>query len=115
MSSRRFADFCALSVLALKLSVYFTPPPPPQARMDLEPLVRLASRALPVDPLTSLLPRLTHIVLECSSFTRDPWCLGELLLMGGSLTRLEISWDTALWAPGQNMQEWEALQVGFRV
>jgi hypothetical protein len=47
-----------------------------------------------------------------ATFTRDPWPLGPELRKLPGLKDLSFEWDTALWAPGQTMHEWEALSVG---
>lgn len=83
---------------------------PVQARMDVEPLVRLESRLVSLEPLALGLPQLTRLAIHDATFTRDPWPLSQLLWLTG-LKGLEVAWDTGLWAPGQVLQEAEALQV----
>lgn len=83
---------------------------PVQARMDVEPLVRLESRLVSLEPLALGLPQLTRLAIHDATFTRDPWPLSQLLWLPG-LKGLEVAWGTGLWAPGQVLQEAEALQV----
>jgi hypothetical protein len=82
----------------------------PQARMDVEPLVRLELRLVSLEPLAAGLPQLTRLVLADATFTREPWALSQLAWLKG-LRGLVVAWDTGLWAPGQVLQEGEALQV----
>jgi hypothetical protein len=78
--------------------------------MDVEPLVRLESRLVSLEPLAAGLPQLTRLVLADACFTREPWALSQLAWLKG-LRGLAVAWDTGLWAPGQVLQEGEALQV----
>jgi hypothetical protein len=80
--------------------------------MDLEPLVCLVSRPAPLEPLTVLQPGLTELTLVDAAYTRHPMSLAELVTLApGGLRRLGVWWDTALWAPGQALQEAEGLAV----
>lgn len=78
--------------------------------MDVEPLVRLESRLVSLEPLAAGLPQLNRLAVQDATFTRDPWPLSQLAWLKG-LRGLEVAWDTGLWAPGQVLQEGEALQV----
>ncbi|GBF90611.1 hypothetical protein Rsub_03183 [Raphidocelis subcapitata] len=86
---------------------------PVQARMNLEPMVRLDSRAVCLDALAAALPALPSLSVQDATFTRDPWPLGPELRKLPGLKDLSVEWDTALWAPGQTMHEWEALSGVF--
>jgi hypothetical protein len=78
--------------------------------MDVEPLVVLESRLVPLEPLAAGLPQLTRLAIADATFTRQPWALSQLAWLSG-LRGLRLAWDTGLWAPGQVLQEGEALQV----
>jgi len=89
-----------------------TPPPTsPQARMNLEPMVRLESRLVNLDPVAQALPHLPALSLQDATFTRDPWPVGLEARKLPELADLEVEWGAALWAPGQMIHEWAALQV----
>jgi hypothetical protein len=79
--------------------------------MDVEPLVVLESRLVSLEHLAAGLPQLTKLSLADAAFTRQPWALSQLGWLAG-LKGLSMAWDTGLWAPGQVLQEGEALQVG---
>jgi hypothetical protein len=54
---------------------------------------------------------LLHAPAQDAAFTRDPWPLGIELRKLQGLQDVSVEWDTALWAPGQMIHEWEAVEV----
>jgi len=54
--------------------------------------------------------QLQQLSIADGIFTRNPWPLAQLSSLP-RLSCLSVAWDTGLWAPGQVLQETEALQV----
>jgi hypothetical protein len=78
--------------------------------MDVEPLVRQERRNVSLEPLAAAFSQLQHLSVSDATYTRDPWSLEQLAWLP-KLSSLSMAWDTGLWAPGQVVQEAEALQV----
>lgn len=81
-----------------------------QARMDVEPLVREERRNVSLEPLAAAFASLQQLCVSDATFTREPWSLQQLAWLP-KLSNLSLAWDTGLWAPGQVLQEADALQV----
>lgn len=84
-----------------------------QARLDVEPLVLSDTLPLPLESLGARLrARVTRLSLCDASFTRRPWRLDGLAGLP-ELQDLSVTWDAALWAPGQVLVEGAALAPLF--
>lgn len=78
--------------------------------MDVEPLVRQERRSVSLEPLAAAFSQLQQLSVSDATYTRDPWSLEQLAWLP-KLSSLSLAWDTGLWAPGQVLQEADALQV----
>lgn len=78
--------------------------------MDVEPLVREERRNVSLEPLAAAFASLQQLCMSDAAFTREPWSLEQLAWLP-QLSNLSLAWDTGLWAPGQILQEADALQV----